>query len=471
VTGGTERGGALPVVLVLLLVLLLVGFQLLLAAVGSRLTTARLRAAEEGYLAAESGLQVAAAVEAHRLAAALASGSELPLATREFLANGAAVRVTARDDDDGDGRPDADSNGRLLLVADGVSPALTRLPPSRRRVVREALVGAFLPLPGGLVDCTGATLLCGGTDGCSVPPVRIDGGEVAAVAAPLPVQADLRRRMLVLAREVLRRAQGQCAAATPACTPETEALRVAAATAVIRRAVDPAGDAGRLDSIEIGRLVANLLALEGSEAGPTQILWWDGSHRQIAEAEGLVAALESLGRPDGHLPDLADHPFPRVLDGASDLGPDDGVCRRLPPLMAAAVRRARELPAAAIGPSPGPPPADGTFVLSRPLTVPPGSTLRGRGLLLVREHLQVPAAAGIQWDGALVLAGGRVSGEGRVRVAGAVFDTGGRDPDAVPGLDLGQTAWSVTAAPDRHRRAWSASGVVLLSQWEEMAGE
>ena len=59
------------------------------------------------------------------------------------------------------------------------------------------------------------------------------------------------------------------------------------------------------------------------------------------------------------------------------------------PLVAAALRRADELPGGAVGPSPGPPAVDGGFVLSRPLSLAAGTTLTGGGLLILRNRLDI----------------------------------------------------------------------------------
>lgn len=466
-----ESGGALPAVMVLLLVLLVVGMQIAMAAMGARLTAARMAAAEEAYRAAESAIQLAAGAGTPPLGVALEDGSDIPLDGAPAMAEGAGARVTIRDDDDGDGQPTADTNGRILLHGEGWSRPLPGADPSFRHLVREALVAGWLPLPAALVDCSAGLAICGGDAGCPVPAVWLDGRGEAGLAVPAGAVESLRRRVVRLAREVLRQAEIDCTAGGGTCEPEQNQLRVAAASALVRRLDDPAGDALSLDDAAVSRLVANLLALEGSESGPAEVLWWDGSLRRIPAAEELVGVLESLGQPSGHAPDLSEHPLPRVFDGESDLGPDRGVCSILPPLVEAALRSARELPAGAVGPSPGPPPVEGTFVLSQRISLPAGATLSGRGLLIVSERLEIPATAELRWTGSVVLAGGQVAGEGRVAVEGSVLIAGKRPSGTGPGVNLEHTAWSVRAETAAQAMAWEAAGVVLLSQWEAVAGE
>ena len=466
-----EWGGALPAVMVLLLVLLVVGMQIAMAAIGTRLTAARMGAAEEAYRAAESAIQLAAGAGTPLLRDALEDGTGIPLDGGPVMAEGAGARVTIRDDDDGDGRPTADSNGRVLLHGEGWSRPLPGADPSFRHLMREALVAGWLPLPASLVDCTAGVAICGGDAGCPVPAVRLDGLGEVGLAVPAGAVETLRLRVVRLGREVLRQAEIDCVAGAGSCDPEQDRLRVAAASAIVRRLDDPAGDALGLDDAAVSRLVANLLVLEGSETGPAEVLWWDGSIRLIPAAEALVGVLESLGQPTGHTPDLTEHPLPRVLDGRSDLGPDRGVCLILPPLVEAALRVARELPGGAVGPSPGPPPVEGTFVLSRRVSLPAGTTLTGRGLLILLERLEIPATAELRWSGSVVLAGGQVAGEGRVVAEGSVLVAGAGPSGAGPGVDLERTAWSVRADSAVQAMAWEAAGVVLLSQWEAVAGE
>jgi hypothetical protein len=114
---------------------------------------------------------------------------------------------------------------------------------------------------------------------------------------------------------------------------------------------------------------------------------------------------------------------------------------------------------------------EGTFILSRPVSLPAGTTLTGRGLLILLESLEIPATAELRWSGSVVLAGGQVAGAGRVAAEGSVLVAGESPSGAGPGVDLERTAWSIRADSAVQAMAWEAAGVVLLSQWEAVAGE
>ncbi|MFQ5669618.1 MAG: hypothetical protein ACE5HD_03740 [Acidobacteriota bacterium] len=463
-------GGALPAALVLLLVLTLVATHLSLMALTARLGVARAAAGDQSYRIAEGLILLAATKNAGALAASLADGTPLGLDMGVLGQPRSAGSVRVMDDLDGDGDPAVDANGRLFLTAEGRFPVGGVIRASRRVLSQEALVGGLTPLPAAIVDCQGLAAMCGGTAGCPVPASRVDGGSRPALAATATGQDRLRQRLFLLYREILRAADLRCGTGSSACTPDDEDLRRAASTDVLRAMEDPSADALGLDSLEMSRLISNLLMLSGDESGAGTAVWFDGSARPVTDRALLVAATENLGRPAGHVPDLAGHPVTLLLEAGKPLGSDGGLCRRLAALLPAAMVRAMEIPAAAIGPAPGPPPARGTFVLSRDLRLEPGQALAGEGLLVVEATLRIDTGAEIHWSGALVLAGGRIQGPGIVQVEGGVLDSG-RRADGSPGLDLSASQWQVQADPARNAAAWAPAGTVLLSSWEEVPGE
>ncbi len=461
------RGGALPAALALMLALHLVAAQAALTAVTARLAAARTAAAEEAARAAETASLVATGTTASALISALARGEALALPDLPaFLPPGAWAEVRPRDDGEADGDPRADANGRLLLVALGRSGAPALGAPAERLVVHEALVGALTPLPAALLDCALVAGICGGRDGCRVPAARLDGGAPApALAVPATRMTEMERRLLTLARENLRRAAAACSGGI--CPSRDDDLLRAAATGLIRAVDDPAGDASALSQDQVALLVENLLPLVGDESGPGGVTWWDGGQRDVPEVGALVQVLMGLTREAGHLPDLGGHPLPASLRGASPWSGDEGLCARLPALVAAARRRSAPLAEGTAAPAA----ASGIVLLAGERILGPGEVLSGRGLLLVEGRLEVPAGAAVRWRGILaLLARGEVAGAGEVEVEGGVVVLGA-GPEGGPSLDLMTTPWRVTASPAEATRAWEGAGIVLLSRWEASPGE
>ncbi|MFQ5719462.1 MAG: hypothetical protein ACE5IK_07915, partial [Acidobacteriota bacterium] len=241
------------------------------------------------------------------------------------------------------------------------------------------------------------------------------------------------------------------------CSGDDEALWRAAGTEVVRLIDDPEANALSAQPEEVARLVGNLLDLDGDETGAGWITWSDGTTRPVTSMEDLVAILGDLQRAEGHLPDLSNHPFPALLSGTAETAFDQGLCRRLPALVDASTPLAVPF-------DPGATPAAVT-VLDRPVSITPESVVRGAGLLLVRNDLFLPAGARLEWRGALVLAGGRILGPGRVDLVGGLIDLGGR-PAGEPGLSLQATRWKIVADVAVWKAAWRPAGTVVTGQWD-----
>jgi hypothetical protein len=320
--------------------------------------------------------------------------------------------------------------------------------------VQEAWPGSAVPLPAALIDCAGSLAVCGGEAGCPLPPSRVDGGAAAAVARPRERVAALRLSLLVQTREVLRAAHSRCLEG--GCGPVDEDFWRAAATAVRLRIEGPGHDAGVLEPDQVARLVSGLLTLTGGESGPGETPWWDGTLRPVPDRAVLVAALESLALPAGHVPDLDGHPYPAVLSGAAEWADSEGLCGRLPGLLDAATA------------SGGAPPAAPVTVWDAERVLPEGARVTGEGLLVIRGPVRIAGTARIEWTGSVVLAGGGVAGPGSVAVSGSVVIL----PPTLPGaVDLSGAGWLIAADPEAHRRAWAAAGIVAASSWWPLEGE
>ena len=453
-----EQGGILPAALILLTFALLVGLEAALLAGSVRWGAARAGAGEQAYRNAEAGLALAARMAPADLVSALDSGEPLDLTRAGLPPLPGAVEVRVLDDDDGD--PARDINGRVRLQARGTARVGPSRWPAQRTLDAEALIGMLTPLPAAALDCTGSVALCGGADGCELPPALLAGPR-AALGASFSGLPTLRLRLWELAREVLRRAGERCALPS-GCEADSEDLWRAAATGVMRAVTDPAADATALGAGEVSRLVSNLLALGGDEAGLGWVTWLDGTVRPVARMEDLVGVLDRLHRPSGHAPDLTGHPFPTFLSAPVAAGLDGGLCLRLPALVQAARQGARPVGLETGGAE--------TLVLAEPLVLRPGETLAGAGLLLVEASLALEAGASLVWRGVIVLAGGRIDGPGRVELRGGLVDLGGRRSGEA-GFSLEVTAWDVVAEASSWYDAWRLAGTVLLSRWERVSGE
>lgn len=440
-----QQGGALPAVMVLQLILLLVGLQIAMAATVMRLAVARTGAMVKAERLAEAGVALAAAESSERLEAALAAGGDLEVSTTALAPSMLPPRVRILDDQDGDGDPLRDSNGRVLLVAEAEVKPFPATAASRAGLVREALVGGWLPLPAALVDCTGGLAVCGGNEGCPVPRGRIDGGESsAAVAVPEALGADLSSKLFILAREVLRGALERCLNPASCAGADDDFLR-AAATGVLQRLEHPAADALGLTEEEVQRLVGNLVLLGGDEAGPGSMVWWDGSGRVVGDVADLVAVVEALSRAAGHVPSLSEHSYPAVLTGSAEWSLAGDLCGRLPLLLEAATASLR-----------------GTVtVMTEPRRVAAGEILSGEGLLVLRAPVTVMAGGRLEWRGSVILAGGALGGGGQVEIEGSLLLA----PATAAPLDLSATELILRRDSDLHRRAWDAAGIVLISAW------
>ena len=463
----TQQKSTLPAALLLAALLAVAGFCATLTAVEARLGSARALGAEQAYRAAETALVVAReGLTPEQVRDALAGGGAIT--TLAGLAP--AAELVARDDDDGDADPNLDRNGRILLIATGRAALRPGEPAAWRSIVAETLVPALMPAAAAWLDCEAELPLCGGEAGCDPPISRIDGGPTPALATREESRDALDARLLRLAREVLRRADARCAPDPAACSPPERDLWMAAAGAVRRRVEDPTADALTLAPEQIARLVAPLLLLEGTESGPLEMLWWDGTTLIVPEARLLIEALASLRSGVGHLPDLAAHPLSGFLAGSAEVGVDEGACRRLTVLTDATRAVALPFPLAAVGPLPAPPAlAAGVWRLTAPLLIASGTGLAGEGLLLLESDLTLAAGAALQWSGVILLDGGRVLGGGTVSVRGGIADSGGRDDGAggrLPGLDPGVTPLAVRFDAGIWSRAWRPIRPLLLFRWE-----
>ena len=452
----SQQGGALPAAMVLQLILLLVGLQIAMAATVMRLAVVRTGAMVKAERLAEAGVALAAAESSDRLAAALAAGGDLDVATALLAPSLSPPRVRILDDEDGDGDPLRDSNGRVLLAVEAEVRPFPAAAASRAGLVREALVGGWLPLPAALVDCAGGLVVCGGDEGCPVPRGRIEGASAAAVAVPELLAASLRRKLFILTREVLRGALKRCA--DPAtCTAADDDFLRAAASGVLQRLENPATDALGLTGEEVGRLLSNLVLLGGEEAGPGSILWWDGTGRAVAEMADLVAVVEALSRADGHVPPLSGHPYPAVFTGSVEWSMAGDLCRRLPLLLEAATESLRSTPTG--GSVPGS--SGAVTVLTEPRRVAAGESLTGEGLLVLRAPVTVMVGGSLEWRGSVILAGGALGGDGLVKVEGSLLLA----PAMAAPLDLFSGEFILRRDPDLHRRAWDIAGIILISAW------
>lgn len=444
-----QQGGALPAVIVLQLILLLVGLQIAMSATVMRLAVARTGAMVKAERLAEAGMALAATQSGDSLAAALAAGGDLEVDTLPLAPALPRPRVRIVDDLDGDGDPLHDSNGRVLLVVEAEVKPFLATAASRAGLVREALVGGWLPLPAALVDCPGGLLVCGGDDGCPVPGGQIHGLNAAAVAVPASLADDLEGKLFTLARENLRRVLLRCADPA-ACDPAADDFLRAAATGVLRRLENPTADSLALTLQEAGRLAGNLVLLAGDETGPGSIVWWDGSGQAVADLAKLVEVVEALSSASGHVPSLVGHPFPAVLTGLSEWAMAGDFCRRLPLLLAAASE-----------PPGGEPMASTVTVVAEPRRVAAGESLLGEGLLVLRAPLTILAGGRLEWRGSVILAGGSLAGAGRMEIRGSFVLA----PGTVAPLNLSAPGFSLWRDLDLHGQAWDAAGVVLVSAW------
>jgi hypothetical protein len=442
--------------MVLQLILLLVGLQVAMAATVMRLAVARTGAMVKAERLAEAGVALAAEQSSASLAAVLAAGGDMEVATGALAPSLPPPRVRILDDQDGDGDPLRDSNGRVLLSAEAEVSPFPATAASRAGLVREALVGGWLPLPAALVDCAGGLAVCGGDEGCPVPGGQINGAGAAAVAVPEVLAASLRRKLFILAREVLRGALGRCGDPAVCAAADDEFLR-AAATGVLRRLENPAAVSLGLTGAEVGRLVGNLVLLEEEEAGPGSIVWWDGSGRAVAEMADLVAVVNSLSRAAGHVPSLSGHPYPSVLTGTAEWSMAGDFCARLPLLLAAATESFAGTPPGGAVPGTG----WAVTIISQARLVAAGENLSGEGLLVLRAPVMVRVGGRLEWRGSVILAGGALAGEGQVEIQGSLLLA----PATAAPLDLSWSGLILGRDPDLHRRAWDAAGTVLVSTW------
>lgn len=444
-----QWGGALPAAIILQLILLLVGLQIALAAAVARRGVARSGAQVQAERLAQTALTLAADMESGRLATALQNDGRVAVDVGPLPAD-RPLRVQVLDDDDGDGDPRVDINGRLLLHAVAqVMPPAARFP-SRAELTREALVGAWLPLPAALVDCTDGLVLCAGNEGCPLPDDQVDGGEQPALAVPASGEAALRLKLFVLTRELLRRTLARCAD-DAACSMEELDFLQAAATEMIRRVEDPAGDALTLSREQVALMVSGLLALAGTETGPGSTPWWDGGSRTLEERQALVDGVLALMNPAGHLPDLSEHPYPQVFSGARAWRVTSGYCRRLPALLQTVLEKA----AAGVEES-------AVTLVPELFQIASGETVRGEGLLVIRGEVQVAAGGRLIWRGSVVLSGGALTGPGQMIVDGSLIVVAG---GPVPAVDLKMTVVTLRRQADLHGDAWKSAGTVLLSSW------
>jgi len=348
---GRERGGALPAAIILQLILLLVGLQVALAAAMLRLAVARTGAQVQAVRLVEAMVGVAAGESGSRLVTALEGDGFLDVDLAPMSPGLAVEPVKVLDDRDGDGD----------------------VQPSRATLIRETLIGSRLPLPAALIDCAGGLGLCGGEDGCALPPGRVVAGVAAALAVPEARLAELGQALFILSREVLRAAAERCAGGV--CQDQDDRLLRAAATQVMRRLDTADADASGLEPAAVARLVSGLLDLDGSESGAGSFPWWDGTWRGVADLGVLPEAVTALALEPGHVPSLEDHPYPQVLSGALEWQSAAGLCARLPVYLEAAVRRAGEALAAGVVLPPG----VSVTILSGPQRVAAGEILAGLG--------------------------------------------------------------------------------------------
>ena len=453
---GRERGGALPAAIILQLILLLVGLQVALAAAMLRLAVARTGAQVQAVRLVEAMVGVAAGESGSRLVTALEGDGFLDVDLAPMSPGLAVEPVKVLDDRDGDGDVHRDGNGRVLLVASaGVVPFPGTLP-SRATLIRETLIGSRLPLPAALIDCAGGLGLCGGEDGCALPPGRVVAGVAAALAVPEARLAELGQALFILSREVLRAAAERCAGGV--CQDQDDRLLRAAATQVMRRLDTADADASGLEPAAVARLVSGLLDLDGSESGAGSFPWWDGTWRGVADLGVLPEAVAALALEAGHVPSLEDHPYPQVLSGALEWQSAAGLCARLPAYLEAAVRRSGEALAAGMEL----PPASSVTILSAPRRVAAGEILAGQGLLVLREALTIAAGGRLDWQGSVLVDGGLLAGEGSMEIRGSLLVL----PPSGPGsIDLATAGLQLVRDEEAHRRAWQAAGNILLSAW------
>lgn len=456
-----ERGGALPAAIVLQLILLLVGLEVALAAAVLRLAVARTGAQVQAARLAEGAVAVAAGEPGSLLLTVLAGDGELDVDLAPLHPGMAVLSVKVLDDQDGDGDPRRDGNGRILLQAQAGVVPFPETAPSRATLVREVLMGTRHPLPAALVDCGGGLEICGGEDGCAVPSVRVAAAAGAALAVADSQVEGMNRSLFILSREVLRAARQRCEAA--ACEDQDDRLLRAAATQVMRRLGDGAGDASGLALQEVARLVDGLLSLAGNESGPGTFPWWDGTWRGVADLAVLPAAVAALALSAGHLPSLSEHPYPQVFSGPEELTGAGGFCRRLPVYLHNALRGQQEKSANGIEI----PTEEAVTILTEPRRVGSDEAFVGQGLLVLRENLVVASGGRLQWRGSVVMDGGRLEGGGSMVIQGSLLVM--PRPEAGM-LSLATSLLHLEGDEEFHRAAWTSAGNILLSAWFGPAG-
>jgi hypothetical protein len=458
---GSERGGALPAAMALQLILLLVGLEVALATTVLRLAVARTGAQVQAMRLVEAAVAVAADEATAVLMAALEGDGNLAVDLNPMSPALAVGPVKVMDDDDGDGDLHQDDNGRILLVAQAGVVPFPGTHPSQATLVRETLMGSLLPLPAALVDCGDGLDICGGEDGCPVPPVRVEAAVGAALAVPEDRMADMGRTLFILSREVLRAARQRCESGV--CQDQDDRLLRAAATQVMRRLDGETAHASDLVPEAVGLLVDGLLALEGDESGAGWFPWWDGTFRGVADMTVLPEAVTALALDSGHVPSLAEHPYPQVFHGPAEMAGAVGVCGRMTVYLEDALRRAADLAGAGIEP----PPEEAVTVLDQPRRVGMDESFVGQGLLVVRETLTVAAGGRMEWRGSVVMDGGRLDGGGTMVIQGSLLILPRSGPGA---LDLATSMLHLVLDEGAHSEAWQSAGNILLSAWFGPAG-
>ncbi|MFQ5768503.1 MAG: hypothetical protein ACE5ID_11060, partial [Acidobacteriota bacterium] len=229
-----EEGTALPAVLALLAILLIMGLEAAASALSVRLGIARGATAQQARAAAEAGLLLAGELPSGRLENLLESQTPVKLKS-SYWPVGLDVSLEVHDDEEIDQRDGIHGNGRVFFLTRASQPFSPGSGMVVRSFVEEALVGAWTPQPGAVLDCVSGLAFCDGLGECRPPASHLSFQKGAALAVPEDRWIALKARWRIHLREMLRRASEACGEAGGTCRPALRDLWLAAATDMLRQ--------------------------------------------------------------------------------------------------------------------------------------------------------------------------------------------------------------------------------------------